>query len=119
MLARSGSIKRPGFAKNEDSSSGNTNFFMQHWLRKLEVHDTANNWLVSSLSLSKYYAKMLTLNTILDEIKDVPVSRLEELYQFVHSLTLNTKKNETLRKKILSFGGSFWWYEYQKLRWLS
>ena len=50
---------------------------------------------------------MLTLNTILDEIKDVPVSRLEELYQFVHSLTLNTKKNETLRKKILSFGGSF------------
>ena len=50
---------------------------------------------------------MLTVNTILDEIKDVPVSRLEELYQFVHSLTPNKKKTEALRKKILSFGGSF------------
>lgn len=50
---------------------------------------------------------MLTLNTILDEIKDVPVNRLEELYQFVHSLTPNNKKTEIVRKKILSFGGSF------------
>jgi hypothetical protein len=50
---------------------------------------------------------MLTLNTILKEIKDVPVSRLEELYQFVHSLTPKTKQTETLRKKILSFGGAF------------
>ena len=50
---------------------------------------------------------MLTLNTILEEIKDVPVSRLEELYQFVHSLTPKTKQTETLRKKILSFGGAF------------
>ena len=50
---------------------------------------------------------MLTLNTILKEIKDVPVSRLEELYQFVHSLTPKTKQTESLRKKILSFGGAF------------
>jgi len=50
---------------------------------------------------------MLTLNTILEEIKEVPVSRLEELYEFVHSLTPKTKQPETLRKKILSFGGSF------------
>ena len=50
---------------------------------------------------------MLTLNTILKEIKEVPVSRLEELYEFVHSLTPKTKQPETLRKKILSFGGSF------------
>lgn len=50
---------------------------------------------------------MLTLNTILKEIKDVPVNRLEELYQFVHSLTPKTKQTETLRKKILSFGGAF------------
>ena len=50
---------------------------------------------------------MLTLNNILKEIKDVPVNRLEELYQFVHSLTPNTKQTDTLRKKILSFGGSF------------
>lgn len=50
---------------------------------------------------------MLTLNTILKEIKDVPVSRLEELYQFVHTLTPKAKNTETLRKKILSFGGAF------------
>lgn len=51
---------------------------------------------------------MLTINTILKEIKDVPVSRLEELYQFVHTLTPTKAKNtETLRKKILSFGGAF------------
>ena len=50
---------------------------------------------------------MLTLNAILKEMKDVPVNRLEELYQFVHSLTPTTKQPETLRKKILSFGGAF------------
>ena len=50
---------------------------------------------------------MLTLNTIFKEMKDVPVSRLEELYQFVNSLTPTNKQTETLRKKILSFGGSF------------
>lgn len=50
---------------------------------------------------------MLTLNTILKEMKDVPVNRLEELYQFVHSLTPTTKQTETLRKKILSYGGAF------------
>jgi hypothetical protein len=49
----------------------------------------------------------MTLKTILDEIKEVPVSRLEELYQFVHSLTPKTKQSEASRKKILSFGGAF------------
>jgi hypothetical protein len=50
---------------------------------------------------------MLTLNVILKEMKDVPVSRLEELYEFVHSLTPKTRKTESLRTKILSFGGAF------------
>ena len=50
---------------------------------------------------------MLTLNTILKEMKDVPVSRLEELYQFVHALTPNPKQKESLRKKILCYGGAF------------
>lgn len=50
---------------------------------------------------------MLTLNTILKEMKDVPVSRLEELYQFVHALTPKPKQKESLRRKILSFGGAF------------
>ncbi|NOU46942.1 MAG: hypothetical protein HOO86_07770 [Bacteroidales bacterium] len=50
---------------------------------------------------------MLTLNAILKEIKDVPANRLEELYQFVHSLTPASKQTNSLRKKILSFGGAF------------
>ena len=50
---------------------------------------------------------MPTLNTILKELKDVPVNRFEELYQFVHSLTPATKQTESLRKKIISFGGAF------------
>ena len=50
---------------------------------------------------------MLTLNAILKEMKDVPVNRLEELYQFIHSLTPKTKPTDKLRKKILSFGGAF------------
>jgi len=32
---------------------------------------------------------MSTLNTILKEMKDVPVNRLEELYQFIHAMTPN------------------------------
>ena len=50
---------------------------------------------------------MLTLNTILKELKDVPVNRLEELNQLVHSMSSSTKKKESLRKKILSYGGAF------------
>ena len=50
---------------------------------------------------------MPTLNAILKEMKDVPVNRLEELYQFVNSLTPKSRQTETLRKKILSFGGAF------------
>lgn len=50
---------------------------------------------------------MLTLNTILREIKDVPVNRLEELYQLIHSMTPTIKPSESSRKKILSFGGAF------------
>jgi len=40
-------------------------------------------------------------------MKDVPIDRLNELYQFVHSLSSKTQQTENLRKKILSFGGAF------------
>jgi hypothetical protein len=50
---------------------------------------------------------MLTLDTILKELKDVPADRLEDVYQFVHSLTPTTNQTERARKKILSFGGVF------------
>ena len=50
---------------------------------------------------------MLTINNILKEIKDVPVNRLEDVYQFVHSLTPKSRQSQNQRKKILSFGGAF------------
>ena len=50
---------------------------------------------------------MSTLNAILKEIKEVPANRLEELYQYVHSLTPKSKKADDLKKKIMSFAGAF------------
>jgi hypothetical protein len=50
---------------------------------------------------------MLTYNSILKELKDIPVSRLEELYDFDHSLNPKVKKSASLKKKILSFAGAF------------
>jgi hypothetical protein len=51
---------------------------------------------------------MLTLNLILKEIKDVPVEKLEEVYEYVHSLAVK-KKNDTSKKKnkksLLDFSG--------------
>ena len=50
---------------------------------------------------------MLTLNTILKELKNVPVDRLEDLYSIIHSFRTNTKKSDKRSKTILSFAGSF------------
>ncbi len=50
---------------------------------------------------------MLTINSIFKKMKDVPVNRLEELYQFINSLTPATKRSQTTRNKILSYGGAF------------
>ena len=50
---------------------------------------------------------MLTFNDIIKEMKDVPVNKLEELYQLVHSLTIKPMQTVKVRKKILSFGGAF------------
>lgn len=63
--------------------------------------------MIFALPLTQIQTAMLTINAILKEIKDIPVSRLEELYQFVHSMTPPTKQTERSRKKILSFGGTF------------
>jgi hypothetical protein len=49
----------------------------------------------------------MTFKNILKELKDIPEERLEELYQYVHALNPKSKRTETLRKKILSFAGSF------------
>lgn len=49
----------------------------------------------------------MTFNSILKKLKDIPSDRLEELYQFIHSLNPKKRGSEKLRKKILTFGGSF------------
>ena len=40
-------------------------------------------------------------------MKDVPVNRLDELYQFIHSMTPQTKHSDSLKKRILSYGEAF------------
>ena len=50
---------------------------------------------------------MLTLNTIIKDLKNVPVDRLEDLYSIIHSLQANNRKSDNRSKKILSFAGSF------------
>lgn len=50
---------------------------------------------------------MLTLNTILKELKNVPINRLEDLYSIIHSLRADTKQSHSTNKKILSYAGSF------------
>ena len=49
----------------------------------------------------------MTFNSILKELKDIPSDRLEELYQYIHSLNPKKKPSEQLRKKILTFAGAF------------
>jgi hypothetical protein len=50
---------------------------------------------------------MQTINTILKELKNVPVNRLEELYQVVHSFTSVPRQPEKFQRKILSYAGAF------------
>ena len=49
---------------------------------------------------------MATLNTIFEEIKDIPVERLNDVYQFVHSLNIYYKSDDCERRaNILSCAG--------------
>ncbi len=50
---------------------------------------------------------LFTFNTLLKEIKEIPSSRLDELYEFVHCLNPKIKKSDSQRKKILAFAGIF------------
>ncbi|HET7117558.1 MAG TPA: hypothetical protein VFI29_13765 [Hanamia sp.] len=50
---------------------------------------------------------MPTLDTILKELKNVPVDKLEDLYSIIHSLRTNTRKVDKVNQEILSFAGSF------------
>jgi len=50
---------------------------------------------------------MPTINSIINELNDVPVNRLEELYQLVHSMSRKVEQTDARRKKVLSFAGLF------------
>jgi len=50
---------------------------------------------------------VITLNTILEELNDVPVDKLGELHSFINSLKISTENSEKKRKEILSFAGAF------------
>lgn len=50
---------------------------------------------------------MRTRTAIVKELKDVPESNLDEVYQLVHSFVLKAKKSQATKKKILSFAGAF------------
>jgi hypothetical protein len=49
----------------------------------------------------------MTINTIIKEMKGIPADRLEEVYQFVHTLAPKYTTSASKRKKILSFSGAF------------
>ena len=50
---------------------------------------------------------MLTINTIIKELKNVPVDKLEDLYSIIRSLRTDGKKTDIKKQKILSYAGSF------------
>ena len=50
---------------------------------------------------------MFTVNTIIKEINDLPPDKLDEVYDFVHSLKFSSKHKEKSSKKIHSFAGAF------------
>ncbi len=50
---------------------------------------------------------MHTLNTIIKEVKELPLEQREELYHIIHSINPKAKQQGKLRKKILSYAGAF------------
>ncbi len=50
---------------------------------------------------------MPTINTILKELKNVPVDKLEDLYSIIHSLRADVKETGNKRNDILSYAGAF------------
>jgi hypothetical protein len=50
---------------------------------------------------------MLTINILLKEIKNVPLEKLDEVYQYIHSMSRKNSKSEKVKKKIMSYAGIF------------
>ena len=50
---------------------------------------------------------MLTLNKLYEELKEVPVDKLEELYLIIQAYSSKYKMDRTNAHKILTFAGCF------------
>lgn len=50
---------------------------------------------------------MPTLNNIMQEIRQVPNEKLEEVYKFVKSLNKNTSGKNSHKKDLMSYAGSW------------
>jgi hypothetical protein len=50
---------------------------------------------------------MLTINTIVKEINNVPIDKLDELYQLICSFTPKKKRKKSNYKEIMAFAGAF------------
>lgn len=50
---------------------------------------------------------MLTINVILKEIKNIPVEKLDEVYQYIHSLNRKPSKSARRKQKLMSYAGIF------------
>lgn len=63
--------------------------------------------IIAGASLKTYLYHMMTIDTIVKELRDVPVDRLDELYSIIHSFRMNSKGSDKKSKEILSFAGAF------------
>lgn len=51
---------------------------------------------------------MVTFNNILKELNDLPVEKLEDVYEYIHAIKEHGKKTRAKdKKKIMSFAGAF------------
>lgn len=51
---------------------------------------------------------MVTFNSIIKELNGLPVDKLEDVYEYIHSIKEQEKKvKDKNKKKIMSFAGAF------------
>ena len=50
---------------------------------------------------------MLTVNTLIKEIKQIPKDKLGEVHKFIKSLNQNSKRHNSSKKDLMSFAGSW------------
>jgi len=50
---------------------------------------------------------MPTINTIIKELKNIPVDKLEDIYSMIHSFRTDVKNTGAKTQDILSYAGAF------------